>query len=67
MTVVVRAPDNRCAKWQVWASLHEGDPISQSESFILALGQSRDQAVTEAIRLFEAVTEQLQEWPCARR
>lgn len=36
--------------WDVWAQLQDGSPMHQHESFIIASGETRAQALDNAIR-----------------
>lgn len=63
-TVIVRDGDD----WNVWAMLDEEaddgmKPWHSNNSLIVGVGQSRDAAVADAVREFEAAVERLQQPP----
>ena len=57
MTTIVQ-PDGKA--WCVWAGLDGEDPRESLHGFIIGQGDTRDEAVADAVRELEAATERLQ-------
>lgn len=50
-------------QWHVWAQLEPGDPSEMGESFIIGLGDTRDEAIAMAVKDLEDTVDALQRPP----
>lgn len=50
MSVLSLTVDRGGGHWNVWMQLHAGNPTDQGESLVIGCGDSREEAIKDAIR-----------------
>lgn len=63
LSLLLQKPTPGDTSWNVWISLHGNHPILDPCGFIVGQGQSRDEAVGEAVKALEEAIERLQSPP----
>jgi hypothetical protein len=59
--VISRTSDN---DWSVWMSLPDHDPIEDAFGFVVGSGETREEAVADAVAVLQEATRRLQAPAC---
>lgn len=58
--VITRARDGAPGDWSVWVTLDDHDPLEDAFGFVVGRGETRDDAIADAVVELEAAVVQLQ-------